>query len=171
MPKTDNHKAIAEAIKGIKQELRKQQAINENLLQRIDNLEKTLFQKEQAEENEQDSPNSSSIKSEFNYSETEKERALTTYNFSAFSIFLEEFKSNLHHSFFVQERLEIVRECYGAFLIRGPKKVLESAIRKNDKVTEEFTPNSREREKRTLLQHLDKEFDALPDIYCEAWEE
>jgi len=43
------------------------------------------------------------------------------------------------------------------------------AIRKNDKEIEESSQNSEEIEKRILLQKLEKEFEAHPDCYCEAW--
>jgi len=56
--------------------------INERLSQRIDTLEQALFRREQAEENEQSPSYSSLINSAFTFTETEKEEALTTYNFS-----------------------------------------------------------------------------------------
>jgi len=169
MPKTNKHKALVEEIKGIHQELRNQRAINERLSQRIDNLEKALSRKEQPEENEQSSSSSSSINSVVTFTETEKEEALTTYNFQAFSTFHEEFKSTLHYSYFSRERLEQVSENYENFLTSGTKKVLDLAIRKNDKEIEESSQNSEEIEKRILLQKLEKEFEAHPDCYCEAW--
>ena len=169
MPKINKHKALVEEIKGIHQELRDQRAINERLFQRIDDLEKALSSKEQSEEKEQSSSSSSSINSVVTITEAEKEEALTTYNFQAFSTFHAEYKSTLHHSYFSRERLEQVSENYENYLTSGTKKVLDSAIRKNDKEFEESSQNSVEIEKRILLQTLEKEFEAHPDCYCEAW--
>jgi len=102
MPETSEHnKALEVELRGVHQELQKQQIINNRLFERISNLEEALLRKEPVEESDHSSSNSkeeqaskkvkledleefsshsSSSNRAFNLRESEKEEALTTFN-------------------------------------------------------------------------------------------
>ena len=186
MPETDERiKTIESELKGVYLELRKQRLINDRLFKKVDDLEQSFLQKHPVEESdfsssEEKSPkkakleldhssHSSASNRAFYLKEIEKEEALSTFNFPAFHSFLEKFKSSIHPNYFSQEQLEFESEFYSDFLVKGPKQVLNSAIRTNDKQIKENPHDLEEIEKRNLLQKLEKVFEQHPDCYCEAW--